>query len=232
MIFNSNTKILFILAHPDDEVLGAGGLILKARSLGALIRVVWLGEGVSARFSKNDFNSKEFLSATTTRKNGAIAAMEVLDVSDYNFGSLYCLRFDEIPFLDITQKIEKEVNQFNPNLVITHNPVEVNIDHVITFKAVEAALRPMSNNVKPTIWGCEIPCSGKWTLETKFIPNVFVDIEDYIEKKLLAWSKYIGEARDFPFPRSDEGLITMAKYRGMESGLKYAEAYKSWREVF
>ena len=134
--------------------------------------------------------------------------------------------------LDITQKIEKEVNQFNPDLVITHNPVEVNIDHVITFKAVEAALRPVNNKVKPTIWGCEIPCSGKWTLETKFIPNVFIDIGDYIEKKILAWSKYLGEARDFPFPRSDEGLVTMAKYRGMEAGLKYAEAYKSWREVF
>ena len=94
------------------------------------------------------------------------------------------------------------------------------------------ALRPTNNKIKPVIWGCEIPCSGRWTLETKFVPNIFVDIEDYIEQKLQAWSKYIGEARDFPFPRSDEGLITMAKYRGMESGLSYAEGFRSWREVF
>ena len=232
MIFNSNTKILFILAHPDDEVLGAGGLILKARSLGASIKIVWLGEGVSARFSKEEFNSKDFLSASAIRKEGAIAAMEVLDVKEYSFGNWYCLRFDEIPFLDITKKVEKEINMFNPNLVVTHNPVEVNIDHIITFKAVEAALRPTNNKIKPAIWGCEIPCSGRWTLETKFVPNIFVDIEDYIEQKLQAWSKYIGEARDFPFPRSDEGLITMAKYRGMESGLSYAEGFRSWREVF
>ena len=232
MIFNSNTKILFILAHPDDEVLGAGGLILKARSLGASIKIVWLGEGVSARFSKEEFNSKDFLSASAIRKEGAIAAMEVLDVTDYSFGNWYCLRFDQIPFLDITKKVEKEINKFNPNLVVTHNPVEVNIDHIITFKAVEAALRPTNNKIKPAIWGCEIPCSGRWTLENKFVPNIFVDIEDYIEQKLQAWSKYIGEARDFPFPRSDEGLITMAKYRGMESGLSYAEGFRSWREVF
>jgi len=232
LIFNANTKILFILAHPDDEVLGAGGLILKARSLGALIKVVWLGEGVSARFSKEDLNSKEFLRASAIRKEGAIAAMEVLDITDYSFGDWYCLRFDEIPFLDITKKIEKDINNFSPDLVVTHNPVEVNIDHKITFNAVEAALRPTNNQVKPAIWGCEIPCSGRWTLETKFVPNIFVDIEDHIEKKLLAWSKYIGEARKFPFPRSDEGLITMAKYRGMESGLTYAEGFKSWREIF
>lgn len=232
MIFNSNTKILFILAHPDDEVLGAGGLILKARSMGATIKIVWLGEGVSARFSKNELNSEDFIKATDIRKKGAIAAMEVLDVSDYSFGDWHCLRFDQIPFLEITQEIEKEINQFKPNLVVTHNPVEVNIDHIITFKAVQAALRPTDKNVKPAIWGCEIPCSGRWTLEHKFVPNIFVDIEDYIEKKLLAWSKYIGEDRDFPFPRSDEGLITLAKYRGMESGLTFAEGYKTWREIF
>ena len=232
MIFNSNTRILFILAHPDDEVLGAGGLILKARSLGASIKIVWLGEGVSARFSKDELNSKEFLDATEIRKKGAINALEILDVVNYTFGDWYCLRFDEIPFLDITKKIEKEISKFNPTLVVTHNPIEVNIDHIITYKAVEAALRPINNKLKPAIWGCEIPCSGRWTLETKFVPNIYVDIEDFIEKKLLAWSKYIGEARNFPFPRSDEGLKTMAKYRGMESGLTYAEGFKSWREIF
>ena len=232
MIFNSNTRILFILAHPDDEVLGAGGLILKARSLGASIKIVWLGEGVSARFSKDELSSKEFLDATEIRKKGAINALEILDVVNYTFGDWYCLRFDEIPFLDITKKIEKEISKFNPTLVVTHNPIEVNIDHIITYKAVEAALRPINNKLNPAIWGCEIPCSGRWTLETKFVPNIYVDIEDFIEKKLLAWSKYIGEARNFPFPRSDEGLITMAKYRGMESGLTYAEGFKSWREIF
>ena len=231
MIFNADLKILVILAHPDDEVLGAGGLILKAKSLGAQIRVVWLGEGVSARYTESEYTSDKFKKATDIRNDGAIKAMEILNVNNYSFGQWYCLRFGEIPFLDITKKIEKEVDDFNPNLIITHNPVEVNQDHVITFKAVEVATRPMHSKVKPTIWGCEIPCSGRWTLEKKFIPNVYVEIEDFIDQKLMAWSKYQGEEREFPFPRSEEGLITIAKYRGMESGVKYAEAFRCWREV-
>ena len=163
MNFNFDSRILLILAHPDDEVLGAGGMILKAKSQGATIRVVWLGEGVSARFSEDKFNSKEFLKATSIRKEGAIKAMEFLGVSDYSFGDWHCLRFDQIPFLDVTKKIEKEISNFNPNLIVTHNPVEVNIDHIITFKAVEAASRPVKNKISPSIWGCEIPCSGRWT---------------------------------------------------------------------
>ena len=231
MKFHPDSKILLILAHPDDEVLGAAGLILKAKSSGANVKIVWLGEGVSARFSKEQFNSKEFLKATSIRKEGAIKAMEVLGVSDYEFGDWYCLRFDQIPFLDITKKIESEILSFTPDLLITHNPVEVNLDHIITFKAVEAATRPIKGNLVPTIWGCEIPCSGRWTLETKFVPNIYVEIDDFIEMKILAWSKYEGEARKFPFPRSDEGLLTLAKYRGMEAGVNYAEAFKSWRQL-
>ena len=137
MNFNSDSKILFILAHPDDEVLGAGGMISKAKSFGATIRIVWLGEGVSARFAENQFNSDDYKKANAIRKNGAINAMKVLGVLDYSFGDWHCLRFDKIPFLDITKKIEKEIFSFRPTLIVTHNPVEVNIDHVITFKAVE-----------------------------------------------------------------------------------------------
>ena len=231
MILSSDSKILIILAHPDDEVLGAGGFILKAKASGASVKVVWLGEGISARFNEADFNNKEYNEATAIRQLGAKEAMLVLGVDDYSFGNWHCLRFDQIPILDITKKIELEIKAFDPDLLITHNPSEVNIDHVLTFKAVEAATRPNFLSKKLVVWGCEIACSGRWVFEKKFNPNIYVDINNYFEKKLLAWSKYKGEARDFPFPRSNEGLKTLAKYRGMESGLQLAEAFKLWRQV-
>ena len=229
MIFKPGRKILIILAHPDDEVLGAGGLIIKARSMGASVRIVWLGEGISARFKKSEFNSKSYNEASLLRQNGAKKAMKVLGIDSYDFGKLHCLRFDQTPIIDITKKIENEIRKFEPDILITHNPSEVNIDHVITFKAVEAATRPNANTKNIIVLGCEIPCSGRWVFENKFQPNIYIDIKDFFEKKLLAWSKYTGEARQFPFPRSNDGLATLAKYRGMEAGVEMAEAFKIWR---
>ena len=231
MIFNSNSKILMILAHPDDEVLGAGGLLLKAKSSGAKIRIVWLGEGVSARFRGNELNSKNYNDALLIRENGARNAMKILGVDDFSFGDLYCLRFDQKPILEITKKIEKEIKNFKPDILITHNPIEVNADHIITFKAVEAATRPSFLTKKLIILGCEIPCSGRWVFENKFKPNIYIDIKEFFDKKLLAWSQYKGEEKDFPFPRSERGLQTLARFRGMECGVEMAEAFKLWRMV-
>ena len=68
-------------------------------------------------------------------------------------------------------------------------------------------------------------------LKPKFNPNTYVDISKQIKKKLKAWSCYKNETKSFPFPRSSEGLTTLAKYRGMQSFLKYAEAFKLEREI-
>ena len=148
MIFNSNSKILIILAHPDDEVLGAGGLLLKAKSSGAKIRIVWLGEGVSARFSGNELNSKNNNDALLIRENRARNAMKIIGVDDFSFGDLYCLRFDQTPIIEITKKIEKEIKNFKPDVLITHNPIEVNADHIITFKAVKRHKAKFFNKIQ------------------------------------------------------------------------------------
>ena len=57
-MFKKNDKILVIAAHPDDEVIGCGGTILKAINEGAIVSVLFLGEGVSTRFPNNE-KSKE-----------------------------------------------------------------------------------------------------------------------------------------------------------------------------
>jgi LmbE family N-acetylglucosaminyl deacetylase len=68
-------------------------------------------------------------------------------------------------------------------------------------------------------------------LDSTFKPNVFVDVSEQWEKKLEAWACYEGEARPFPFPRSSEGLKTLAKYRGMMSNLTLAEAFRMVRMI-
>jgi len=230
-VFIKNKKILIIAAHPDDEVLGMGGTIAKAIDNCSEVHVVFLGEGISARFPIGDYESDEFKIQTKIRKEGAIKALESLGVKNYHFGKRLCTQFDTYSKLSIVKEIERFINELNVDILFTHNPIEVNIDHIITYKAVEIACRPINKNIPREIYTFEIVCSGNWKFDESFKPNVYVDINEYLDKKLEAWHHYQGEGRPYPFPRSDLGLKTLARYRGMASGLSLAEGFKLVRKI-
>ena len=229
--FHADSRILVVAAHPDDEVLGCGGTIARAVSQGADVCVMFLGEGVSARFSLETYDSEEFHEESRVRTDSAKRALEVLGVSKTVFGGRYCCQFDALPILTLVKEIEEAIDEYKPTMLFTHNPSEVNVDHRVTFDAVEAACRPTRPCVPAQILTFEVVCSGNWTFESSFKPNVFVDVEPFWQKKLEAWHCYSGEARPFPFPRSDMGLETLARYRGLQSSLQRAEAFRLMRGV-
>ncbi len=225
MYFDSKTRLLVVAAHPDDEVLGCGGTLVKAIEAGAQIAVIFLGEGVSSRFPVGEYNSPEFAQQTAQRKKEAESALEILGIERVRYGKMLCTQFDTHPLLSIVKEIEKEMESFQPTVLFTHNPSEVNIDHRITYEAVEVACRPTRKWIPKEIYTFEIICSGGWKFNPYFKPNIFVDISQYWDKKMEAWHCYEGEARPFPFPRSNEGLKTLANYRGMAVGVEKAEAF-------
>lgn len=231
MNFRKGQRILVVVAHPDDEVLGCGGTLARAKSLGAEVAVQFLGEGISARFPFGQYDDPEFHQQTRVRIDGAKKALNALGISDFEFGTRLCGQFDSYPLISIVKDIERKLESYKPDILLTHNPSEVNIDHRLTYEAVEVACRPTRDFIPDEIYTFEIPCSGSWTFESTFRPNVFVDISEHWDTKLKAWSCYDGEARPFPFPRSVEGLKTIAQYRGLMSNLKMAEAFRLVREV-
>ena len=228
-MFAPEKRILVIAAHPDDDILGCGGTLAKMIEMKCEIRVVFLGEGVSARFKPSEFHGTAYTAANSVREESAINSLNYLGIKDIHFGSLYCVRFDTYTFVDIVKNIEEHINEFKPDILLTHSSSEVNIDHKITLDAVETACRPVSSNCPTLIMSFEIVCSGSWVFTPSFVPNVFVDITNYWEKKHRAWSFYVDESRPFPFPRSNVGLETLAKYRGMMGGVKMAEAFQLQR---
>jgi len=231
MIFNAQTRLLVVAAHPDDETLGCGGTIAKAISEGAKVRILFLGEGISARFPIGQYDSDEFKAQTATRHKETLKALKVLGVKDVHFGDRLCCQFDKLPILSIVKEIEEEIRNFNPDILFTHSSSEVNIDHGITFEAVEIACRPTNKYGPKSIYTFEVVCSGRYKFISDFQPNVFVDISKFWEKKLKAWKCYENETRAFPFPRSPEGLETLARYRGMSAGLEKAEAFYLARQT-
>lgn len=231
MHLTSDTRLLVVAAHPDDEVLGCGGTLARAIASGAHVRVLFLGEGISARFPVGQYDSLEFREQSARRKKGAERALASLGVHETRFGERLCCQFDQVPIIALAKEIESEIDRFRPTLLLTHNPSEVNIDHRLTYEAVEIACRPTRPHTPREIYAFEIVCSGSWTFDSAFKPNVFVDVSRFWKAKLDAWHCYDGESRPFPFPRSDLGLETQARYRGMAGGLEMAEAFRLLRRI-
>ena len=230
-MFNDEDRILVVAAHPDDEVLAMGGLLSLAKKNKLPVSVLFLGEGVSARFAKTQFSSAELYEAHEIRMEGAKKALKFLGVENIKYGKHLCCRFDGVENLDLVKSIESKIDEFKPTQIYTHNPIEVNIDHRLTYQAVETAVRPKPGLSVKKIYSFEIPCSGNWTFDGSFKPNTYVNIESVWEEKLFAWRCYEGEERPFPFPRSDKGLEVLANYRGMQSGIRLAEAFKLLRHT-
>ena len=230
-MFEINNKYLIIAAHPDDEVLAMGGTIARAKALDIKITVKFLGEGISARFRKEEFHSEDYNIASSIRNESAKKSLDFLGVDNVIFGENYCCRFDALDILDLVKQIELIIQQEKPTHIFTHNPIEVNIDHRIVYRAVETAVRPSYKDNLKYVYSFEIPCSGNWTFDNQFKPTTYVDIENFWKTKIKAWDFYIGEERPFPFPRSHDGLKTIAMHRGLQSGLKMAEGFRLLRNI-
>ncbi len=232
MKFTNKDKILVFAAHPDDEILGCAGTLSNALKKNSTIKVVYLGEGVSSRFPIGKELSKESLKAKKIRENEAKKALKILKIKDFVFGSKFCTKFDKYPLSEFITEIEKSINIFKPNIIFTHGNKDLNIDHGIVHKAVMTASRPSFKNTIKQIYSFEVPCSSNWIYENKFNPNIYVDISKTIKIKQKAFKVYKNETKPFPFPRSKIGIETLAKFRGMQSGLKYAEAFRLERGIF
>jgi LmbE family N-acetylglucosaminyl deacetylase len=116
-------------------------------------------------------------------------------------------------------------NEIKPEVVFTHFEHDLNIDHKLTYQAVMTACRPMFGESVKEVYSFEIPSSTEWNFPRIFAPNVFVNIEETLEKKIEAFKMYESEVREFPHPRSPEALRVIAKRWGVVSGMKAAEAF-------
>ena len=149
----------------------------------------------------------------------------------FKFNHFLCTRFDAYPILNFVRIIENFIGQVKPNIIFTHNESEVNIDHVVTNKATEIACRPISKLPVKKIYAYEAVCSSNFKFKKNFSPDTYVDIKKYIKRKIKALKYYKNEIRNYPFPRSTLGIETQARYRGMQSGLEFAEAFELLRSI-
>ena len=225
-----NTSLV-IAAHPDDEVLGCGGTIAKLASRGEEVHILILATGLTSRVGFDLEKSPDALKThlERTRKAGAL-----LGAKKVNFAGFPDQKMDTLPLLAITKRIEAEIESITPQTIFTHHGGDLNLDHVITFRATLTAARPMAGNMVRAVYAYEVPSSTEWAFqkfEPKFQPNLFHDIAETLPKKIKAMQIYESETREFPHPRSPEALEAVAKRWGSACGLKAAEALETVWEI-
>lgn len=233
MDFN-NKKILVVVAHPDDELLGLGATMNKLiYEHNCNIRVVILGEGLTSRSDKRDPDKwSEKLNIHKQNINDASKAIGFSSVGIYNFPDN---RFDSIDLLDIIKIVEKEKNEFQPEIIFTHHGGDLNIDHKRTFEAVITATRPVEKETVKAIISFETPSGTEWMASSdpnKFVPNLFISVnEENLKAKIKGMESYKYEKRLFPHPRSPEALKIIANRWGIMNGCEFAEAFCIIRSI-
>ena len=223
-------RILIIAAHPDDEILGCGGIISKFKKLDIKFKILFIAEGSSCRYE--NYNSKEAKEAIIRRNNDAINSLIFNGIKDYDFLNLPCGRLDQVPIIEINKLIENQINKFNPDTIFTHSSDDCNNDHKIIYKSTLMASRPTPKNKVRNVLTYEVLSSSEWNFNSNFSPNYFVSLEESdLNQKINSFNLYKTEVNHYPFPRSDEGIRNMAKIRGMQVGIKFAEAFKLVRSI-
>lgn len=226
MILN-NKKILIISPHPDDEIIGCGGLIAHNKIIKSKTSVLYITVGSSRQLvtGKTDFETRN---------------SEIKNVSEYGnfdykilFKDKYFVELDTLPQKKLIDLIEDYIDEKKPDLVFIPLGDSYNQDHRATFNASITALRPAPISVRhmvKNVFVYEEPYN--WSLNNSFKPNFYLNTEEVEDEKIKLMKLHLTQDRDFPFARSKENLIARMRIRGSECGLKSAEAYQLLRGSF
>lgn len=223
---------LVVAAHPDDEVLGAGGTMARLTTEGHTVITLILARGLEARLASGETADQ---SAMDQHRGNSERANRVLGVENVIFTDFPDNRMDSVDLLDVTKEIEKVINEFGPEIVFTQHGGDLNIDHVVTYRATLTATRPMKGTPVKRLYSYEVMSSTEWAFQKfqpHFHPDTFFDIEPFLEKKVEAMQCYEFESRPFPHPRAPESLKAAALRWGSTCGLGAAEAFQTVRAIY
>jgi LmbE family N-acetylglucosaminyl deacetylase len=214
-----------VAAHPDDEVLGAGGTLARHAQAGDDVHALVLAEGATSRYDEEMVDGLH---------DAGKRAAEVLGFASSTFEQLPDQRLDTLPLIEITQRVEEVVETVRPDIVYTHFAWDVNSDHGVVGSCVWTACRPFRFPFVRCVAAFETPSSTEWAvpaLTPRFQPNRFVDISATLDLKLEAMACYGTELRDYPHPRSLRALRERAGYWGSVAGSLAVEPFMVLREV-
>lgn len=221
------SKVVAVVApHPDDETLGCGGTLLKHVSRGDHVHwIVFTGISIDLGFTEERVRSRDD---------------EIRRVADaYGFTGTHRLDFptmqlDRLPKADLVSALGSIVRQLGVHTLYAPYRNDAHSDHGAVFDACAACIKTFrypsvrSLRVYETLSETEY---GVKPEDPGFRPNLFVDVSDFMDRKLEIMGIYTGEMAPFPFPRSDVTLRALSQLRGSQCGVTAAEAFMLLKEI-
>lgn len=218
-------NVLVIAPHPDDEVIGVGGTIAKRVSEGHDVYVCIVTKGCAPLFEE-DFVEKG--RAECRAADSALGAKKTV------FLDFPAVMLEEVPRYKLNNSILNVVKTIAPEEVYIPHRGDMQIDHKMVVDAAMVALRPKYEHRVSRIYAYETLSETGWDIPNtvnEFIPNVYEDITDYLNRKLEAMSIFESQLEPFPAARSVGAIEALARYRGSVVGTGAAEAFCLIREI-
>jgi N-acetylglucosamine malate deacetylase 1 len=218
-------NILFVAPHPDDEVLGCGGIMKKLSSRGDRIHALIITRGKPEKYSEEKI---------VKVRNEALNAHKILGVTETRFFDFPAPDLDMISQAEISESISKIIIELNIDTIFLPHHGDIHHDHKIVFNAGLVASRPVNDCTVKRIYSYETLSETEWAApfnNETFVPTYFIDISNEIKHKIAAFSSFISQVKPFPSARSLENLEALAKFRGATVGMYRAEAFSIIRII-
>ncbi len=217
-------SIVIVAPHPDDEVLGCGGTILKHIDNGD--EVHWI--------IVSGMDTKSFTKEQIKKRSDEITKVSKL----FGFKSTHKLdyptsKLDQIPKNEIINKFGNLFESLRAEVIYTVFRNDAHSDHKVVFDSVVSATKSFRCPSVKKLLSFETISETDFSnpMKDPFRPNLFINIEDYIKKKIEIMKIYESEMGEFPFPRSREAIIALSSIRGVQSRCKAAEAFILIKEI-
>jgi LmbE family N-acetylglucosaminyl deacetylase len=218
-------RIMVIAPHPDDEVLGCGGVMARHSARGDRVQVVVVSRGAPDIFPPEEVEE--------TRSELA-SAHQLLGVEDVHFLDFPAPRLDTVPGHVLADRLSRLIGEMQPQTVYMPHGGDLHSDHKAVHWATLVATRPNNIARVERLLCYETLSETEWggpSAENAFSPTVFVDISDFLSAKLQAMACYRTQLKEYPNSRSLRSIEALATFRGSTVGLSAAEAFVLVREV-
>lgn len=210
---------IIVAPHPDDEVLGVGGTILRRKSEGD--KVAWL--------IITGVNNKSWGSEKVQQRAKEIEYISKLlqfdEVFELNFPAA---QLDTVPMSELIGSIGRVFKSFEPSEIFVPHFSDIHSDHRVVFDAIGSCVKWFRYPSIKRVLAYETLSETDFGLGSRgsFRPNIFFDIEPYLDIKIEALKVYTSEVGNHPFPRSVDSILALAILRGAASGFAAAEAFE------